>query len=286
MTGNAAPLPRRGDPPQSTLHKESSNPAPPSSFNADQISAIPNDPVTNPWLAVGQKKSSKRSTSDTRIDKLQNKKRKKDESEREDARVHIDVSLENINQTLTALRKDEQDNEDTPTMTYGRGMIAFRQQELINRAFAADGFEEEFAAEKAAAIAEDAPKEEDLTLPGWGAWTGQGVKRRATERKLVRKIPGVEESKRKDAKLKDVIINEKRVKNVLSSVVLLTQEYQVSGECCAISVPDKGAVRKINKCTCGTGMDNTGDVSKDDETQGHHKSRRCSQPTTCTIQIV
>ena len=102
----------------------------------------------------------------------------------------------------------------------------------------------------------------------------------------MRKIPGVEESKRKDAKLKHVIINEKRVRNVFSFFVLLTQEYQVSGECCAIPVSDKGAIRKINKCTCGAGMDHTGDVSKDDETPGHHKDWRCGQPTTCTIQIV
>jgi U3 small nucleolar RNA-associated protein 14 len=114
-------------------------------------------------------------------------------------------------------------------MTYARGKIAFRQTELINRAFAADGFEQDFAVEKEAAIAEDAPKEEDLTLPGWGAWTGQGVKRRATEKKLIKKIPGIEESKRKDAKLKHVIINEKRAKNVLSVFIILTVEYEVFG---------------------------------------------------------
>jgi U3 small nucleolar RNA-associated protein 14 len=99
-------------------------------------------------------------------------------------------------------------------MTYGRGRVAFQQQELINRAFAGDGFEQDFALEKEAAIAEDAPKEEDLTLPGWGSWTGQGVKRRATEKKLIRKVPGIDASKRKDAKLKNVIIQEKTVKKV------------------------------------------------------------------------
>ena len=99
-------------------------------------------------------------------------------------------------------------------MAYGRGRIAFQQQELINRAFAGDGFEQDFTLEKEAAIAEDAPKQEDLTLPGWGSWTGQGVKRRATERMLVKNVPGIDALKRKDAKLKNVIINEKTVKKV------------------------------------------------------------------------
>jgi len=97
-------------------------------------------------------------------------------------------------------------------MMYGRGKIAFRQEDLLQRSFAVDAFEQDFIAEMQAAIEEDAPKEENLTLPGWGAWTGQGVKRLAAEKKLVKKIPGLEESKRKDAKLKNVVISEKRVK--------------------------------------------------------------------------
>lgn len=166
----------------------------------------------NPWLAASYTKSSKNKAPDSHIEKIQ-KKRKRNDLDNADSRVNIDVSVEAINEKLNALSEAAED-EDAPTMTYGRGKIAFQQTELVNRAFAADGFEEEFMAEKAAAIAEDAPKEEDLTLPGWGSWTGQGVKRRATEKKLIKKIPGIEESKRKDAKLKHVIINEKTVKKV------------------------------------------------------------------------
>lgn len=191
----------------------------------------------NPWLATSYKKSSKNATSENRINKIQSK-RKLDDLDTADARINIDTSIEAINEKLTAVtREREGDEEDTPTMTYGRGKIAFKQTELINRAFAADGFEQEFAAEKADAIAEDAPKEEDLTLPGWGSWTGQGVKRRATEKKIIKKIPGIAESKRKDAKLKHVIINEKRVKNVPSfcSGVLIV-EYEIFGRNGAISI--------------------------------------------------
>jgi len=186
-------------------------------------------PSENPWLSSSIAKTAKK-TPDNRINKIQNK-RKRDDEEKADATVNIDVSVEAINQKLSAAAEADED-EDAPSMTYGRGRIAFQQTELINRAFAADGFEEEFAAEKATAIAEDAPKEEDLTMPGWGSWTGQGVKRRATEKKLIKKIPGIDESKRKDANLKHVIINEKRAKAVHSQLLIFlpqNSKYLASG---------------------------------------------------------
>jgi U3 small nucleolar RNA-associated protein 14 len=172
------------------------------------------DPSVNPWLATPYKKPSKNSNSDNRINKIQNKRKRLEQANEEDAQINIDVSIETINSRLKSRYSQTEQDEDTPNMAYGRGRIAFQQQELINRAFAGDGFEQDFALEKEAAIAEDAPKQEDLTLPGWGSWTGQGVKRRATERMLVKNVPGIDALKRKDAKLKNVIINEKTVKKV------------------------------------------------------------------------
>ena len=195
------------------------------------------EPAPNPWLSTSYKRSSKKSMSDNRITKIQNK-RKRDDLDNPEARVNIDVSVDAINEKLTAIaREREDDDEDTPTMVYGRGKkIAFQQTELINRAFAADGFEQDFTMEKEAAIAEDAPKEEDLTLPGWGSWTGQGLKRRATK-KLIKKVPGIEASQRKDAKLKHVIINEKQVKKVTFFVCgILIIESKVFGFRSTISV--------------------------------------------------
>jgi len=183
-----------------------------SSVVADCQSNINGESSTNPWLATSYKKFPQKSGSQNRINKIQNKRKR--EEENAEARVNIDLSIEAITQALTAGHEQEED-EDAPTMTYGRGRISFQQAELVNRAFAADGFEQDFMAEKEAAIAEDAPKEEDLMLPGWGSWTGQGVKSHASAVKIVKKMPGVEASKRKDSKLKHVIINEKRVKNVL-----------------------------------------------------------------------
>jgi U3 small nucleolar RNA-associated protein 14 len=70
------------------------------------------------------------------------------------------------------------------------------------------------------------PKEEDLTLPGWvkldiiklqGSWGGVGLK--PQKHKVVKSIPGIEVEKRKDSKLKHVIINEKRMKKSIQYLV-------------------------------------------------------------------
>lgn len=62
---------------------------------------------------------------------------------------------------------------------------------------------------------QEKPQDEDLTLPGWGSWGGIGI---APKKNVVVKKAkpgqGVNEDKRKDAKLKHVIINEKRLKKV------------------------------------------------------------------------
>ncbi|MCJ1384995.1 hypothetical protein MMC17_008113 [Xylographa soralifera] len=99
--------------------------------------------------------------------------------------------------------------------------LPLTNQELINRAFAGDSVLATFAAEKAATALADAPLTISTALPGWGSWTGDGISKR--ERKLTQQrnarnlhnsttIPGVDPSKRKDAKLDRVIVNEKRVK--------------------------------------------------------------------------
>lgn len=51
-------------------------------------------------------------------------------------------------------------------------------------------------------------------IPGWGEWSGPGIKKRKRPEKKIAKFSGVEVEKRKDFKLKHVIINEKRQKKV------------------------------------------------------------------------
>jgi U3 small nucleolar RNA-associated protein 14 len=100
-------------------------------------------------------------------------------------------------------------------MTHAKNPLAFTQRELVEQAFANDNVVQEFEEEKREAMEEDAPKDQDLTLPGWGAWGGKGLKDRKNV--VVKKaLPGegVTASKRKDAKLGNVIISEKRIKKV------------------------------------------------------------------------
>jgi U3 small nucleolar RNA-associated protein 14 len=107
------------------------------------------------------------------------------------------------------------DEADDGGMTHAKNPLAFTQRELVEQAFANDNVVQEFEEEKREAMEEDAPKDQDLTLPGWGAWGGKGLKDRKNV--VVKKaLPGegVTASKRKDAKLGNVIISEKRIKKV------------------------------------------------------------------------
>ncbi len=111
------------------------------------------------------------------------------------------------------LRLDGQplvDDEAFLNMTYGASKNGADQDELIRQAFGGDDVVEDFTKEKRKVVEEDAPHDEDVTLPGWGAWIGRGTKK--TKRRVFEHVPGVEKEKRKDAKLKHVIINEKRTK--------------------------------------------------------------------------
>ena len=50
-------------------------------------------------------------------------------------------------------------------------------------------------------------------MPGWGSWVGPGIKTK-TKTRVTKKPEGVDKNDRKDKKLKNVIINEKRQKKV------------------------------------------------------------------------
>jgi U3 small nucleolar RNA-associated protein 14 len=89
------------------------------------------------------------------------------------------------------------------------------QAEIIRRAFAGDDVEAEFEVEKKATIAEEDDKIIDNTLPGWGNWVGEGISKREQKRhkgRFLTKQEGIKPQDRKDAKLKHVIINQRRLK--------------------------------------------------------------------------
>jgi U3 small nucleolar RNA-associated protein 14 len=92
-----------------------------------------------------------------------------------------------------------------------------RNEEMVKMMFAGDDVFEDFDKEKRETIKDEGDQVIDNTLPGWGNWTGAGVSKREQKRgkgRFVTTIKGVEEDKRKDAKLDKVIVNEKRVKKV------------------------------------------------------------------------
>lgn len=95
--------------------------------------------------------------------------------------------------------------------------IQFREQDLIEKAFGGMDVVAEFEAEKRAIAEDDDDKVVDNTLPGWGSWVGDGVSARDKKRhagRFLEKKEGVKRGDRKDAKLKGVIVNEKRIKKV------------------------------------------------------------------------
>lgn len=114
---------------------------------------------------------------------------------------------EGLQQIETRIREDV----STMGMVHS-SRVTFSQRDLVARAFANDNVVQEFDAEKEQIMQEDADKTEDLTLPGWGSWAGKGIKKK--KNKVTRTIKGVDPSRRKDAKLSKVIINEKRIKKV------------------------------------------------------------------------
>ncbi|KAK0668015.1 small-subunit processome [Cercophora samala] len=112
----------------------------------------------------------------------------------------------------TAEADDGNDTDDSDAIHLP---MAIRDQELIKRAFAGEDVVGDFRREKAEIMDEDDDKEIDNTLPGWGSWVGDGVSAREQRRhkgRFVTKVEGIKKTGRKDYKLKDAIISERRVK--------------------------------------------------------------------------
>ncbi|KAE9975097.1 hypothetical protein EG328_003451 [Venturia inaequalis] len=107
----------------------------------------------------------------------------------------------------------EGEEEDEVLPATDSGLVD--QAEILRRAFAGDDVEEAFEDEKKATVLDEDDKIVDDTLPGWGAWVGEGVSARDKKRntgRWLRKVEGIKADDRKDKKLKHVIINQKRVK--------------------------------------------------------------------------
>ncbi|KAH9049529.1 Utp14-domain-containing protein [Lactarius hengduanensis] len=101
----------------------------------------------------------------------------------------------------------------------GRKYNAFEQRDLVTMAFAGDNVVEEFEETKRREIEDDAPREVDTSLPGWGAWGGQGTRKAPPKPHLIKKIAGITPQSRADFGKAHVIISEKRDKKAAKYLV-------------------------------------------------------------------
>ncbi len=146
-----------------------------------------NDAESNPWLSasastarsrktntvIAGKKAKASDKSSAKANKL--KSALKTRTGEEDGAVEIDLSGPLVGGKHMPLEGDDVDSEDdTPGNNRPK---AFKQRDLVAEAFAGDNVVEDFAAEKKRAIEADAPKEEDLTIPGWvgGTLPSRGI---------------------------------------------------------------------------------------------------------------
>ncbi|KAI8049890.1 small-subunit processome [Syncephalis plumigaleata] len=215
-----------------------------STSTSTSTSASVQSTTNNPWLdsSVTIKQSSKArniiTQADRAADKLNQKKKhanskSQSNSELLDTNIDIDITLDKktkdnnnpsnnsaSNQPTLPASSDDEDNNDDYDMQSTKNPNAIKQRDLVERAFANDHVVmEEFAKEKLAEMEADEGKEEEDSLPGWGAWAGAGksTKRKRPNnitKKTKRTSTGVDKDKRRDAKMKQVIISEKTIKKV------------------------------------------------------------------------
>lgn len=138
----------------------------------------------------------------------------------DEATLSIDPSVQ-----MQPREADNEDSESEPepvevTKAHARGKrgrgkratstLLPMQRDLVAEAFAGDNVALDFAKEKRATVKADAPREEDVTLPGWGTWGGKGVRHKGKKDPVhVRKVAGLDPMNRKDRAMENVIINER-----------------------------------------------------------------------------
>ena len=133
----------------------------------------------------------------------------------EASRQPVQSSKEPSNPTVSPTEDNNPASEPDSDDDAATLPFVLRNQDLVRKAFAGDEVVATFEQEKRATIADEDDKVIDDTLPGWGAWTGPGVGKKAQRRnkgKVLTRVPGIAAEKRQDAKLDRVIINEKRVR--------------------------------------------------------------------------
>ncbi|GAB1522520.1 hypothetical protein RhiTH_005640 [Rhizoctonia solani] len=219
------PIPAESPPPLNTLSISNS------------ATTLEPDNTSNPWLATTTPNSGKIARKNnvrqvTKMQKVQTKSEEERTRAKEDAAVEIDIDqvlvvseektrpdTRSVKETAKTVDLAYAPSDDEGSDTDEKAPAAFKQRELVAMAFAGDNVVEDFAAEKQRVIEEDAPKEVDTTLAGWGSWGGRGTKKQAARPNLIKKIAGVDASKRADAGKKNIIISEKKDKKAAKYLV-------------------------------------------------------------------
>ncbi|GAC94643.1 hypothetical protein PHSY_002216 [Pseudozyma hubeiensis SY62] len=181
------------------------------------------DDASNPWLTISSSghasklsrknntsshDSSSASKSQLRASKTASKASASKAAVLADEALHISLD----SHLADGESDDEQPSEIVSKRRANAGMTALEQRDLVSTAFAGDDVVADFAEEKRRVVEEDSSKVVDTSLPGWGSWTGRGIKSRPSNPKFHRKIQGIDAGQRKDAKMDNVIITEKRDK--------------------------------------------------------------------------
>ncbi|KAI7944473.1 hypothetical protein MJO28_010168 [Puccinia striiformis f. sp. tritici] len=141
---------------------------------------------------------------------------------KEDAQVDLDFnSFLGGAEVLKQMQQDNEGNGEDGIIRNGQtdslGRTAFQQRELVKQAFVDDQVVAQFIEEKSKVVESQAPKEIDVTLPGWGDWVGKGGKKSKHSKKFVKKINGIDPTKRKDYGKDNLIILEQQHPSSTSS---------------------------------------------------------------------
>ncbi|KAI7896985.1 small-subunit processome [Mucor mucedo] len=197
----------------SAVHKTSTS-TPINLKNQSPLADLNNDDSANPWLQADTSRLSKKASKSNKAISEKPKETKKAAKKEKKSPAKSTPAKPTSNIAKSKLAKGDSDSEaddgsdDEDDQMVHNDKVSFSQRELVARAFANDDVVADFEDEKMAEIERDGDQVEDLTLPGWGAWGGSGVKK-SKKKKILKVTKGIDAQNRKDAKLAHVIINEK-----------------------------------------------------------------------------
>ncbi|WFD07407.1 hypothetical protein MVES1_002771 [Malassezia vespertilionis] len=184
------------------------------------------EPVLNPWLAdeASHTFSKKRNTvlvgKDSHAATLAAHRQARHKARSDEAReADVDDATLEIDPSAHMTREESDEEPVEVVHQHKRGkrgqrktgttMLPVQNRALVAEAFAGDDVALEFAKQKRASVRAEAPKQLDMTLPGWGAWGGKGARRKPKQSEHVRRTTGLDPSKRKDREMDHVLINER-----------------------------------------------------------------------------